>query len=399
MATLTTGPTYSVHLDRIDADLLNHGNIKTQTDTQLSIGTGNGNVSTFLGSGFTYQDKVPTGGTVGEYDFTLNGVVAYKVADASVSAASLYGAIHNGDSDAILDLFLGGDDNMSGGAMDDYLDARGGNNNVNGGAGADVLYAGGGNNHVYGNAAGGAQGANDGGDEILVGNGTNYVNGNAGDDTITAGNGANRVYGGSGDDVIQVGNGSNYVNGNLGNDQIVAGNGTNTLRGGAGDDQIFTNGATAVGANIEMGDLGRDQFHTGMGYDLMTGGADADVFWLGGVQEKGSAAAVIGGQTYYDEITDFAVGEDHLVIRNFVPDSVSAGSTSYGSVADAQAAAQAQLTASGDDHLLVANQVGQDTYLFFGASGESTTIDSVLKLDGISAQAVTTASFLNSDGF
>ncbi|WP_019832097.1 glycosyl hydrolase [Sphingomonas sp. PR090111-T3T-6A] len=285
------------------------------------------------------------------------------------------------------DFFLQGTD------ADDTVTVGSGSSYLLGGGGNDHLVAGDGNNHIYGNAPTAPQGTVDGADTITVGAGSNYINGNAGNDVITVGldgsTGSNRVQGGQGNDQIVLnGAGANSANGNLGNDVIDAhaATGNNLLRGGQGNDQILA----GHGHDMLSGDLGDDTLVAGLGADhvtIMTGGDGADLFDFSAL---GSATiATVAGGHYYQEITDFAHGTDHIALPFAVSD-VSHGTASTANAAGAEALQL--LAAHGATPGIAAVQVGSDTYLFYEQAG-STALDGAIKLDGVSAATISAGDF------
>jgi hypothetical protein len=332
-------------------------------------------------------------------------------------------------------------------------------NYLNGGFGADTINGGAGNNHIYGNSQGSqvgavdpASGLTDGADTITVGGGSNYINGNAGADIITVGaaatngmtptaasTGFNRVFGGADNDTINIlGNGHNAVNGNTGNDVITdSGFGDNTLRGGSGDD-IISGGS---GHSVLMGDVGNDYIlvHGRNGetlpssmsstnvqqhIDVITGGAGSDTFdftgrtvtqttdssgnvtqTVGNAQAGAGQAALFGQTVYYQEITDFTIGTDkiHLTTNPTQTGDVGHSTTVFGSVSDAEAYAQAQLsgTGFGGTHVVESLAVGSanNTYLFYAESGNVAVTPSevaglgIIHLDNVTASSVSYTDF------
>ena len=291
---------------------------------------------------------------------------------------------HSNSTQALFLQGMGGDDTMTAGSGANYL---------LGGSGNDHLVAGDGNNHIYGNGPTAPQGTTDGADTIVAGAGSNYINGNAGDDVITVGRdgslGSNRVQGGQGNDQIIVnGAGANGANGNIGNDVVDAhaATGNNLLRGGQGDDRI----TAGHGHDVLSGDLGDDTLVAGLGaghITVMTGGGGADLFDF---SAAGSALIVsLAGGHYYQEITDFAHGTDQIAL----PFAVSAILSGAATTADTASAEAQQLFAThGAMPAVAALQVGADTYLFFEHSG-SATLDSAIKLDGVSATTLAVGDF------
>ena len=263
-----------------------------------------------------------------------------------------------------------------------------------GNAGADVIRGGAGNDRIYGNMASATQGLPDGADTIDAGDGMNYVNGNAGDDSITAGTGDNRLYGGAGNDRIMItGTGTGHINGNLGDDWLEVTGGTNDVHGGQGNDTIVALG----GDNLLMGDAGDDLIAGGSGADVMTGGQGADLFVLIGPSGQGASPA--GG---YDEVTDFEDGIDHFHVNAFtgtmLPTVLHADNGApFADLAAASAYAATLLAAhaSAPTSEVAALQVGSDTFLFYSNQGlPGAAIDSVVKLDHVSAATITVSDFV-----
>jgi Ca2+-binding RTX toxin-like protein len=381
MAVLTGGSGDAIRMDHFgsaEAEAFASATAVSGSSSQAVFSVG-GSAISLSGSGFTYDGGMVTSGTVTAISATTNGQTMFTLSGFQFSYSDYASHASTGGDDALAAMFAG-DDTLIGTAFNDVLNGYAGNNVIQGRGGADVLLAGDGNNHVWGNAANAAQGSDDGADVIVVGNGTNYVNGNAGADVIVAGNGANRVYGGSGDDVITLGNGNNQVNGNTGNDVILVGTGDNVVRGGQGNDVITVALGSHAGNNILSGDVGDDVIHGGGGYDLMTGGAGTDVFHIGGGT---SHATTVGGQVYDDEITDFTIGTDKLVVDGYTVDRVLAASQPVANTTVAYAYASSVLGQSGDPHAVAAVAVGTDTYLFFHGSDASSAVDQVVRLDGI----------------
>ena len=280
----------------------------------------------------------------------------------------------------------------------DTLTFGDGENNLNGGAGDDIIQAGNGNNHIWGGASTSVQGDIDGNDTITAGLGTNYINGNAGDDVISAGTpfsaGINRLFGGAGRDTITIlGDGYARANGNMGDDAIDASTSTGSflLRGGKGNDVIHA----GRGQGQLMGDLGSDTLVAASGSGhlaVMTGGADADLFDF----SLGAQTPVkLDATTYYQEVTDFVPGDDHIGLAFAVSlGNLVKSSATSSDVAAAQASAQQALAARGDYTGVAAVQVGHDTYLFYDAQGTSAAIDSVVRLDGVTTAMLTSSDFV-----
>jgi Ca2+-binding RTX toxin-like protein len=247
-----------------------------------------------------------------------------------------------------------GDDTIT--ALGDFADAEGGDGNdlidvsgrsfVDGGAGDDTLSYSGDGVAIFDagfrafpeNAPGGyvidGQTATARGIENL---GSGIVagiiggNGTSGDDVI------------GDDDGLQVSNlGVSNIFAGAGDDTVFGFAGDDSLRGQFGDDLLFG----GDGDDTLTGDAGNDTLEGGAGDNFLTGGAGADSF-------------VLGSATEQLHISDFAVGEDLIDVqtRNISLD-------------------QLDIDAAGDDTRI-------------GLSDGSTIL-----LTGVSAQAVSEASFL-----
>lgn len=265
---------------------------------------------------------------------------------------------------------------------------------VFGGAGGDTIYGGDGNDHLYGYGLGGDP-STDGNDYIDGGAGNDYIQGNAGDDTLLGGDGNDRIQGGQGDDLIFGGDGHDVINGNKGDDTIHGNDGNDIIRGGQGNDLIFGD----AGNDVLKGDLGDDTLVGGTGIDVLTGGEGNDVF----VFASGDAAFSTTGDLAYfaDEITDFTVGEDKIVLGGGTigladGDIVYAQTgISINSVEAALVYAQGLINGGTDFNKVAALQVGADTYLFYDDNGSTglndltATINAMIKLDGVTATAFT----------
>jgi len=284
---------------------------------------------------------------------------------------------------------------------DDTLSFGNGNNYLYGGGGGDTITAANGNNHIYGNALSAVQGAVDGRDIITVGSGSNYVNGNGGDDVITAGmagsGGSNRLNGGQGNDsIVILGRGANSANGNLGDDLIDARNaaGNNLLRGGQGNDRLYG----GSGHDRLSGDLGNDTLHVSgaSGHvTLLAGGAGNDLFDFSAA--GAGAVAMIGGVSYVQEINDFVHGADRIDLAFGLAGGrllQSAPGQAFSDMAAAGEFAQQSINGHTGRGEVAAVQVGQDSYLFYNGAGNSDVIDSVIKLDGVSAAGLALADFI-----
>ena len=155
---------------------------------------------------------------------------------------------------------------LQGTAASDELRGEGGADNLIGDAGADLLYGGDGDDYI----SGGAQ--------------YDVIHGGDGDDRVDGGDGRDTVYLGAGNDVFL----DNDQTGTHAHDAVWGGDGADRILGGGGDDAFH-------------GEAGADEITGGIGDDVLSGGAGADVFLFA----SGDGA---------DLVTDFALGEDLLVI-------------------------------------------------------------------------------------
>jgi Ca2+-binding RTX toxin-like protein len=229
-----------------------------------------------------------------------------------------------------------GADTVTGGDLADTIFGGRGDNDIAAGAGDDVVAIGYGLQQTLDGGAGddllividayfpvyfiiGNDGSVDDGQlSQITGFETYEIEGSAFDDVVRAGDGGDLLggYGGDdwlagddGDDFVFGQGGEDTVDGGEGRDHLSGGNHGDVASGGGGDDRIF-GGAGEDG--LEGGD-GNDTIVGGAGFDVLTGGADRDVFRF---------TQGLDG----DLVTDFAAGEDRLMIRN----SLLGGNASIG---------------------------------------------------------------------
>lgn len=328
------------------------------TDSTVVVGDGTANTITFFGN------------TGGNYAYGFAG-------DDSIGGGS-------------------GADNIFGGTGDDSLGGNDGHDNLFGGAGDDTLYGGAGNDHLYGFGLTGDP-STDTNDYIEGDSGNDYIQGNAGEDTLYGDDGSDRINGGGDNDIIYGGSENDTVNGNKGEDTIYGESGNDSLRGGADNDLVSGD----AGNDVILGDLGDDTIDGGDGIDILTGGAGADVFVFGAGDSPAAStdpdSDIFG---LVDTITDFTAGTDVLDLNLVDLDDeakilLQGDGVTFSSASAAQTYATTFL--SGEDAgSIAAIQVGADTYLFYDSDGEytvDTTIDSVIKLTGVTAADLTGADF------
>jgi len=243
-----------------------------------------------------------------------------------------------------------------------------------GGAGADTIIGGAGNDHIYGNQLTTVSGSVDGADSLSGGAGMDYIQGNAGNDTIDGGTGADHLYGGAGDDSMLGGDGNDYLQGNKGNDILSGGNGLDVLHGG-GDNDLLRGDA---GNDQLYGDAGNDTLTGGAGNDLLSGGAGNDTF----VFSAHDAAFLTTGSSSWvaDEVTDFSHGSDKFKL-DFHPVHILSGAAASASAA--LTLAKSLVGAHPGEADVASVAVGNDTYLFWDASGQGGAIDSAVKIDHV----------------
>jgi len=187
-----------------------------------------------------------------------NLTVTGGTASLSLITGSGNDTVTNGNgTDAVSATLNDGNDNYTGSAGVDNVDAGAGNDNITGSGGNDVVAAGGGNDTVA--TAGGADSVTggDGNDTITVGDGANTVFGGAGNDAITGGANVDSLSGEAGNDTLDGAAGNDIISGGDGNDAITSGTGVDNLSGNAGND-TFTLAGNFTSADTVAGGDGND---------------------------------------------------------------------------------------------------------------------------------------------
>ncbi|MCQ4160817.1 hypothetical protein NON00_12855 [Roseomonas sp. GC11] len=190
-------------------------------------------------------------------------------------------------------------------------------NRIVGNAGANTLVGAAGSDTLYGQA---------GDDSLAGGDGNDWLEGGAGQDVLNGQAGADTMIGGAGNDTYSVDNIGDVVSeaGGSGVDTVksslsytlgdglerltllaggLTGTGNalvNLLTGSSGHDTLYG----LAGNDTLTGGTGNDTLAGGTGTDKLTGGAGEDLFLLA----KGDG---------YDQITDFTVGQDKLLLSGF----------------------------------------------------------------------------------
>ena len=249
------------------------------------------------GFGFTYSGNSLVGGTVTEAGEAEDGQLVYRITGLSLSAAQVYQWIASGNSTALLNAVLAGDDEILGSANRDRLVGLtgadtlygyAGNDWLEGGAGNDRLYGGAGNDLLYGGAgddyftstAGNLDSGNDlydGGDGI---DGVDYSNSTSAVFVDLQAGSATDGLGGT-DTLVRVERvfGSLYsdtLHGDAQNNRLSAGAGDDLLGGGGGDDELFggqgvdtaTYARATSGVDVDL-QLTGSQDTLGAGRDLL----------------------------------------------------------------------------------------------------------------------------------
>ena len=118
----------------------------------------------------------------------------------------------------------------------------------------------------------------------------------AGDDMVLGRSIADTIEGGLGNDTICGLGGADVVMGNEGRDLLMTGRGNDSLFGGSGADEL-------------RGRKDNDLLSGGDGWDILCGGAGKDTFLF------------VAGETGCDEIRDFQIGVDRIVLSGFAEDA------------------------------------------------------------------------------
>lgn len=144
-----------------------------------------------------------------------------------------------------------------------------------------------------------------GGDDVITGGALNdSINGGVGNDSIYGLAGDDELNGAVGNDVIEGGNGADALLGLNGNDTLIGGAGDDSLQGGRGNDALYgefkVSAAADRGRNELYGNDGDDLLIGGNGRDLLYGGAGQDVLQSGGVDTSDSAGIRIQSASIFE---------------------------------------------------------------------------------------------------
>jgi Ca2+-binding RTX toxin-like protein len=275
-----------------------------------------------------------------------------------------------------------GNDDLTGGALNDTLMGNAGRDILSGGGGNDVLVGGTGIDTLSGDA---------GADTILGGSGIDFIDGGDNNDTIDGGTEADIADGGAGNDTILGGGGADNLDGGAGNDSINGGLLNDTMTGGFGNDTytvdnahdvvnelagegidtVFSTISLVLDSNIEnltltgtggifgtgnsaantiignssnnkisgssgndqlLGGSGIDVLTGGIGRDTMTGGSGADDFDFNSISETRKTSST------RDIITDFQHGSDDIDLSTIDANGSAAGNAAFSVLAKEGAA-------------------------------------------------------------
>ena len=118
-----------------------------------------------------------------------------------------------------------------------------------------------------------------GDDQVTSGAGNDFIDGGDGDDRLVSGRGNDVVYGGKGNDIIEIGLGNDIAYGDNGNDIIVSRGGLDEISGGEGDDLLKILRFDEPGASFSKHvSLAGSVFLGGKGNDRLEGWTGADIY-------------------------------------------------------------------------------------------------------------------------
>jgi Ca2+-binding RTX toxin-like protein len=146
MTTITVG-SVGFSLAKIDFHTLQHADELVHTGTEIELGIGGGVEIRFIGTGFTYDHKSPTAGTIHSFTAIDNGHTAFAIAGLSIDinkALAVSATTSTADDLRLLEGALTKNDHLSGGSHADILNGFGGNDVLDGHGGDDRLTGGGG---------------------------------------------------------------------------------------------------------------------------------------------------------------------------------------------------------------------------------------------------------------
>ncbi len=194
-------------------------------------------------------------------------------------------------------------ENVIGSRSNDDIEGDHKRNILSGRDGADFINGGENNDVLQGEV---------GNDSLDGGEGRDYLNGGEGDDYLDGGVGIDLLIGGSGDDIYVVDTLRDVLIDQSGWDTIKSENlneiNLQRYRGIEAAEYTGTGAVTLIGSqsnNSLIGGTGADTLSGKFGNDILTGGDNADSFVFN---------AKLDAQFNFDQITDFTIGVDKLVL-------------------------------------------------------------------------------------
>ncbi|MCC7326374.1 MAG: hypothetical protein IT521_06175 [Burkholderiales bacterium] len=244
---------------------------------------------------------------------------------ASANPAKVTFGSESGDSLAGSDLAFG--DRLYGMDGDDTISAGDGNDYVEGNAGSDELYGGSGDDRLVGGADADFLYGEDDDDEIWGGRGA---------DRLEGGDGRDELHGGSGNDIQIGGDGADKLTGDAGDDVLTGGPGGDWLFGGKGFDSYVL--AAGVGDDVIEDSDGLGELR--IGATRLTGGeVDVQGIWRETVDDKevvymfspdaqGRGDLLIRSVAGLTTVKNFASGDLNIVLGEENPDAITPPTTS-----------------------------------------------------------------------
>lgn len=201
---------------------------------------------------------------------------------------------------------LAGNDKLTGGSGDDTVDGGVGNDALYGGLGDDFIEGGDGIDRIYGGDGSDILYGGAGNDQIRGENDEDMLYGDAGNDLVRGGNGHDLLGGGTGDDKLYGDAGNDQLKGGEGNDIIQGGDGKDKLEGENGNDKLYGGN----GDDVLLGWFGEDQLWGGAGNDVLDPGAGNDTLWGG----TGADRYVFNSDMGQDTVKDFKVKQGEMLL-------------------------------------------------------------------------------------